>query len=90
MPGWKDIVSVYAGTFYTVGLKADGTVVLAGDDDVKPVTQWKNVVALAGDFYHVVGLKADGTVVSVGPNILTECEVDGWKNIWIPENACRP
>ena len=88
--GWKDIVSVYAGTFYTVGLKADGTVVLAGDDDVEPVTQWKNVVALAGDFYHVVGLKANGTVVSVGPNILGECEVDGWKNIWIPENASRP
>ena len=69
---------------------ADGTVVLAGDDDVEPVTQWKNVVALAGDFYHVVGLKANGTVVSVGPNILGECEVDGWKNIWIPENASRP
>ena len=43
---WNDIVAVSAGTFHTVGLKADGTVVAVGDNDDGPrcdVNSWTDI-----------------------------------------------
>ena len=52
----------------TIGLKVDGTVVAAGDNDNGQcnVSSWRDIVAVAAGVYHTVGLKADGTVVAVG------------------------
>ena len=43
MSEWHDVVAVAAGEHYTVGLKADGTVVIAGSKEVSKcgVPEWK-------------------------------------------------
>ncbi|MBR2477150.1 MAG: chromosome condensation regulator [Clostridia bacterium] len=80
---WKDIVSVDAGNFgtigmtsYAVGLKSDGTVVVAGLSDDETVGQitddieefwedevgnWEDIVSVSADEL-ILGVKSDGTV----------------------------
>ena len=77
----RDTIS--AGGWHTVGLKADGTLVAAGDNlggrcDVK---SWTDIVAVSAGAYHTVGLKADGTLVAVGNNDHGRCDVKSWTDI---------
>ena len=71
---------ISAGAYYTVGLKADGTVVAVGFNGSGQcdVEAWQDIVAISAGYYHTVGLKADGTVVAVGDNDDGECNVDSW------------
>ena len=82
---WEsDIVAIAAGDFYTVGLKADGTVVAVGSNESGQcdVQNWSNIVAIAAGAKHTVGLKADGTVVCVGDYDLDELEdINNW-DLW--------
>ena len=80
------IVAVAAGWEHTVGLKADGTVVAAGENSYGQcdVSGWRDIVAVAAGVFHTVGLKSDGTVVAVGNNGSGQCDVSGWANIRIP------
>ncbi|MCI6434583.1 MAG: TIR domain-containing protein [Clostridiales bacterium] len=68
---------------FTVGLKADGTVVATGDNAYGAcnVSGWKDIVAISAGSDYTVGLKADGTVVAVGWNEYGQCDVSGWKDI---------
>ncbi len=68
---------------YTVGLKANGTVVAVGENSYGQcdVSSWRNIVAIAAGHNHTVGLKVDGTVVAVGGNAYGQCDVSGWKDI---------
>jgi len=68
---WTDITQVAAGSYNTVGLKADGTVVTVGGDagGQYAVSGWTNITQIAAGGYHTVGLKADDTLVSAGPEI---------------------
>jgi hypothetical protein len=68
---------------YTVGLKADGTVVAVGDNVYWQcnVTSWAGIVQVAAGTGHMVGLKADGTVVAVGNNDYGQCDVSDWTDI---------
>lgn len=68
MSGWRDIVAVDG----LMGLKADGTVVTAGDTDV---SGWKDIVAISG----TMGLKKDGTVVTCLDSLAEP--VSGWKDV---------
>lgn len=65
---WNDIVAIDNFWFQYIGLKADGSVVTAGEFDLAEPdpNQWKNIVAvqLSGDGY--LGLRADGTVLECG------------------------
>jgi uncharacterized repeat protein (TIGR02543 family) len=74
---------VTAGSWHTVGLKADGTVVAVGYNPHGQcnVGRWTNIVQVAAGSWHTVGLKADGTVVAVGYNPHGQCNVGRWKNI---------
>lgn len=75
--------TVSAGSFSTVGIKSDGTVVVIGYNEYGQcnVDDWKDVIAVsAGDLY-TIGLKADGTVIAIGNNYYGQCDVSGWKNI---------
>ena len=76
-------MAIAAGSFHTVGLKADGTVVAVGSNDKgqRNVSDWTDIVAIAAGLRHTVGLKADGTVVAVGGNSEGQCDVSDWKNI---------
>lgn len=96
--GWKDIVEVstgacdiytpkkigvYVSSGHTVGLKRDGTVVAAGDneDNQCDVSDWKGIVSISAGAVHTVGLKDDGTVVAVGGNGWGQCDVSDWEDI---------
>jgi len=62
--------SLAASCDHTVGLKADGTVAVVGNNEYGPcnVNGWTNIEAVSFGSYHIVGLKADGTVVAGGYN----------------------
>ena len=65
---WHDIIAIDASTYTLVGLKADGTVVIAGDGreyQQSDVSGWHDIVAINIDVY-LLGLKADGTIVAAG------------------------
>jgi len=75
--------TIAAGSWHTVGLKADGTVVAVGSNMYGQcnVSGWTDIVAVAAGNLHTVGLKADGTVVAVGSNMYGQCNVSGWTDI---------
>ena len=78
-----ELVMVAAGAMHTVGLKADGTVVVAGDNEYGQcdVGDWADITQVAAYAFHTVGLKADGTVVAVGDNDDGQCDVGNWTGI---------
>ncbi len=80
---WTDIVSVSAGYYHAVGLKADGTTSALGNNDYGQcdVDDLTDIVAVAAGGFHTVGLKSDGTVVAVGNNDYDQCEVSDWTDI---------
>ena len=77
---WETIA---AGSWHTVGVKADGTVVAAGDNEHGQcnVSRWTDIVAIFASDFHTVGLKADGTVVATGSNKYGQCNVSSWTDI---------
>lgn len=81
---WEDIVAIKSTVFLTFGLKADGTVKIAGDtqvgDAILDVISWKNIVAIDGLSDLIAGLKSDGTVVVAGGREDVH-NVDDWADI---------
>ena len=80
----KNFISlVAAGSYHTVGLKTNGTVIAVGDNGHGQcnVDSWTDIIAVSAGLYHTIGLKADGTVVAVGDNQYGQCDVDSWKDI---------
>lgn len=77
------MVAISAGTFHTVALQADGTVLAVGRNDEGQcnVSDWKDIIAVAAGGYHTVGLKADGTVVAVGKSSDGQCRINSWDDI---------
>ena len=71
--------AIAAGQKHTVGLRTDGTVVVAevvGKFDhynQSGALKWEDIIAVAAGNSHTVGLKADGTVVAVGNNNYDQC-----------------
>jgi len=65
---WGNIIAIAAGSYHTVGLKADGTVVATGlnDNGQCNTGNWNNIIAIyAGDKF-TIGAKADGTFLTTG------------------------
>ena len=81
--GYNKNKTISTGSWHTVGIKADGTVVAVGDNDYGQcnVSGWKDIVEVSAGNYHTVGLKADGTVVAVGDNDDGQCNVLEWMDI---------
>ena len=82
----KNMVSV--GSFHTVALKSNGTVVATGRNDSGQcnVEGWNNIIAISTGEDHTVGLKKNGTVVAtkyIGDpeKYCGQCEVNEWKEI---------
>ena len=88
---WSDIVQVDAGGMdglsYSIGLKADGTVVAVGYEGSGQlnVGSWTDIVQVAAAEHcyecQTVGLKDDGSVVAVGNNSDGQLEVGSWTDI---------
>ena len=72
-----------AGSYQTVGVKDDGTVVVVSDNECIQcnMSDWTEIVAVSAGYGHTVGLKADGTVVAVGENCFKQCNVNDWWGI---------
>lgn len=92
---WTDLVFITTGEvieedskafhesakdFYTVGLKEDGNVVLAGSKEGNrdQVEQWEDIITLSNGNGFITGLKSDGTVVTTSE---THKEVENWKDV---------
>jgi alpha-tubulin suppressor-like RCC1 family protein len=85
---WTDITQVAAGESHTVGLKADGTVVVVGPEIPEEfyrgqydVGNWTGIIEVTAGDGHTVGLKSNRTVVAVGYNGDGQCAVGNWTNI---------
>jgi len=63
-----------------VGLKSDGTVVTAGNNDYGQcdVNGWYDITQVAAGGWHTVGLRSDGAVFATGDNSCVQCNVGGW------------
>ncbi len=77
------IISVAAGNFFTLGLRQDGKVMAAGNNESGQcdVEGWTEITAISAGLQHAVGLRRDGTVVAAGINDLGQCDVRGWRDI---------
>lgn len=72
------------GTGYTVGLRADGTVIAVGfnmNGEYRNISNWKDIIAISAGEGHTIGLKADGAVVAVGFDVWGQCDVSKWTDI---------
>ena len=69
---WTDIVSVRTVGNHVMGIKSDGTVMIAGwnTNYLDAVSKWTDIVDIDGgkveQGVYIIGLKADGTTVTVG------------------------
>lgn len=81
---WTDIAAIYAGTDFSLGLKTDGTVVMAGRHNWS-VSGWTDIANLAAGDYFAIGITAEGSLLSagmenaIGPN--TPNTISAWSNI---------
>ena len=82
MEGWKDIVKIVLGNYYTIGLKKDGTVIATGWNEYGQcdTSEWTDIVDIVASYGHVLGLTKDGKVVAIGWNDYGQCNVQGWNN----------
>ncbi len=86
---WTDIVAIdsnYAYSGYTMGLRADGTVLTTlpanyNEEEFEHlnVSSWNDIVAISTNYEYTLGLKEDGTVVSTGEE--SGRIVDSWENV---------
>ena len=81
--GMRQVNAISAGTFHTVGLRSNGTVVAVGnsDDGQRKTGGWSDIVSVSAGSGHTIGLRNDGTVVAVGENERGQCDVGGWTDI---------
>ena len=75
--------SVATGSYFAIGLKADGTVLSTGNNTngQMNVGDWTDIVAVAAGQDLSLGLRANGTVIATGSNSYGECNVSDWTNI---------
>jgi len=80
---WRDMIAVSAGAGFTVGLRADGTVVGVGNNDFGQinVNHWTDMIEISAGTRHTVGLRSDGTLLATGKNRHGECQVRHWQNV---------
>lgn len=80
---WNDIVSISIKGNFVVGLKEDGTVVMAGNvpEYYVGTKTWSDVIAIATGQQYIVGLRTDGTLVAQGHNGDHQVDIDDWTNI---------
>jgi alpha-tubulin suppressor-like RCC1 family protein len=80
---WRDMIAVSAGSGFTIGLRADGTVLGVGRNDFGQlhVKDWTDIKAISAGARHTVGLRGDGTLLACGQSRYGECKVTHWRNI---------
>jgi hypothetical protein len=82
-------VRVAGGRDYVVGLKQNGTVLLAGempshvDEEVvkAEIAQWRNIIEIIAYYDRIIALKDDGTVVATGYGYNWQRDFSKWADI---------
>ena len=71
--GWRDVESIAAARFGSIGLRADGTVAVSKRGEDVDLASWTNVRAVfaQNDIDQVIGVGKDGAVLSFYP-------IEGW------------
>ena len=78
LPGLSNLVAISQGFNYSLGLRADGTVVGWGNNaygQTNTPPGLSNVMAIAAGYYHSLALKEDGTVLAWGRNVEQQTNV---------------
>lgn len=80
---WTDITEISCSWNHIVGLKADGTVVAAGNNEFGQcdVSDWTDIIAVSAGVEYTIGLRADGTVVACGSDDNGKTNVNDWTDI---------
>jgi len=80
---WQNVIAIYTGENFTMGLRANGTVYATGDNTLGQcnVDNWRNIVSIAIGPGHSIGLQADGTTIAAGDNSYGQSMVSTWSNI---------
>lgn len=85
---WEDIISISLKGHFAIGLKQDGTVVIAGKVPDYPdyyidTSTWEDVIAVSSGQQYIVGLRSDGTLVAQGHNGDKQLDINGseWSDI---------
>ena len=76
---WTDIIAIECGDRFVIGLKSDGTVVAAGDNEYgqKNVRTWTNIVAIYAGTRNAYALDVNGNLYSTDYNSGGQKEIDG-------------
>ena len=79
MEEWTGITEIAAGSAHSVGLCADGSVVMAGgaNGSCGNVSGWREIVAIAAGNSNVLGIDVYGNVFCVGNG---KTDVSGMQN----------
>ena len=85
---WTDIIAIDTNGYAIVGVKKDGSVVIAGREpdslyrtdwsSMCNNNEWTDIVDVCIGSDHILGLKADGTVVADGRDYEGQCDVESW------------
>lgn len=82
---WKDIISIAASGYLTVGLKKDGTVIYAGatygNVDLSQSSVWKDIISVYASNNCIFAIKNNGKPFSVGVNNHGQCDTLPWNQI---------
>lgn len=83
LDSWNDIVSVSVKGDFVIGLKEDGTVVMAGKvpEYYVGTKTWNNIISISAGEQYIIGLRTDGNLVAQGHNGDKQADIDDWHDI---------
>lgn len=83
LDSWNDIISISVKGNFVVGLKENGTVVMAGKvpEYYVGTKTWNDVISISTGQQYIIGLREDGTVVAQGHNGDGQVNIDEWNDI---------
>lgn len=88
---WDDVISVAGGESALIGLKIDGTVVIANWTDDEQLFDeckyWKDIVDIAAGDHYVIALDKNGKVFGKGAENKDFLNFEAWKNLKIVDIA---
>ena len=67
-PGWDHLISLVAGDGFTIGLRSDGRVAYAGDNnsaEIRKIGSWEDIarIELKSPYSrYIIGYRTDGTI----------------------------
>lgn len=81
---WEDIVSVDTYGCFTIGLRKDGRVSVAGvydGFDFRGTSAWENIIDVAAGEQFVLGLSENGKVYVETTNASQNIKTEAWENV---------